>query len=337
MSAGYNYCRARERRSVALLKKAGLVLTFSGTRRKLASFIIFMSLLTTIPLASAHLASPVYSAWTTNIPTIDGTMSPGEWTDAAVRDFTLDMRDRTWGLSYENLSARFYVKNDENNIYAAVQIFDEDYDAANFIAGWDRFGLLFDDDHSGDPLVDGDNGEGFDTYAGPPPAAWYENNDLYWNSSANTWLADVGVGGTEDGEIVWSHSDPVEEHNGTYTIEMWIPLVGSDGDGYDLDITSLPWTLGFKIWFFENDEAIDGVYPDDPGTGKNVLETKNADTFGNLVLAKRPPPPPVGGIAAPIVIQIKEPNLLTPLIWLASAIMCPIALTAILVKLKKKK
>jgi hypothetical protein len=44
----------------------------------------------------------------------------------------------------------------------------------------------------------------------------------------------------------------------------------------------------------------------------------------------------VGGMAAPIVIPINEPNLLTPLIWLASVII-PIVLTVAFVKLKKKK
>jgi len=48
-------------------------------------------------------------------------------------------------------------------------------------------------------------------------------------------------------------------------------------------------------------------------------------------------PPVVGGMAAPIVIPINEPDLLTPLIWLASAIVFPIALTVVFVKLKKKK
>jgi hypothetical protein len=327
---------------VGKLKKRGSFVALIGSKRIFSLLILLTLFLMIVYPAFADLGTPVYSSWTTNPPTIDGVISGGEWTDAAVRDFTLDMRDRTWGFSYENLSARFYVKNDENNIYAAVQIFNEDYDANSaFGDKYDGLGLLFEDNHD-HVLVDGDNGEGCELNE---TSIYYANNDLYYSSSSpeicfggtgHSWYADTQVGKNNDGAMSWSHNNPIEEQSGTYTFEMRIPLMGSDGDAYDLYITSLPRTLGFKIWFFEMDEVIDGVYPDAPAVGKNDEEIENGGTFGNLVLAA-PPPPAVGGRAAPIVIPINEPNLLIPLIWFVSAIMFPIALAVVFLKFKKKK
>jgi hypothetical protein len=45
----------------------------------------------------------------------------------------------------------------------------------------------------------------------------------------------------------------------------------------------------------------------------------------------------VGGMAAPIMIPVGEANLLVPLIWLTSAIVCSVASAVLFVKLKKKK
>jgi hypothetical protein len=332
---GYSYCRGRERRRVNLMKKKGKIIDFMRSKRKISSLMLVMFFLIIVSPASADLGAPVYSSWTTNPPTIDGAISGGEWTDAAVRDFTFDMRLRGLDVSIENLSARFYVKNDANNIYAAVQIFDEDYDAANLGNHYDAFALLFEDNHD-HVLVFGDNGVGIHMW---PGSSFHTNNDAYYNSSSTQWLPDAGsppsgAGKTNDGAFSWSHTNPVEEGTGTYTFEMTIPLVGSDGDAYDLAITSCATTLGFKIWFHEKDEGMDGVYPDDTATWPNDLEIIDGTKFGNLVLAC--PPPAVGGLAAPIVIPPNGANLLTPLIWLASVIMVPIALTVIIIKLKKK-
>jgi hypothetical protein len=336
MSAEYNYYRGRERRRVGILKKRGSVLTLIGSKRKVSLLILIMLFLMMVPPASADLVT-VNSRWTYTIPTIDATIASGEWADAEVVDFTFDMRFRGIDISQDNLSARFYVKNDENNIYAAVEIFDEDYDARDSGDFYDGFALLFEDNHD-HVLVDGDNGEGIRMWIGSPSHA---NNDWYYNSSSS-WIPDgasppFGAGKTNDGEFAWTHTNKTENAIGDYTFEMKIPLVGADGDAYDLAITSLPETLGFKIWFFEMDLGTDGVYPDDTAYHPNGLETEDGTKFGNLVLAKRPPPPVVGGMAAPIVIPINEPNLLTPLIWLATAIIVPIALTVVFVKLKKKK
>jgi len=320
-----------------MLKKRGIVLGVMRSKRKI-SVLIFLTLFLMVVLpASADLGTPVYSSWTTNPPTIDGVISGGEWTDATTRDFTLDMRLRGYDLSIKNLSARLYVKNDGTDIYAAVQIFDEDYNSLDIGDYYDGFALLFEDNHD-HILADGDNGEGIRIWGGSP---FHHNNDLYYNSSSS-WLADAalppaGANKTNDGAFAWNHTNPIETYNGTYTFEMRIPLVGSDGDAYDLAITSCATTLGFKIWFFDLNAVTDGVYPDDTGEWHNRLETEDGYKFGNLVLACPPPPPTVGGTAAPIIIPINEISLLNPLIWLASAIMLPLVATVLFVKLKKKK
>lgn len=278
-----------------------------------------MLFLMLIPPTSAHLETPVYSKWTTNPPTIDGVISIGEWTDAATRSFSLYIN------STKTLSAKLYVKNDGTNIYAAVEVYNEDYDDLDAGGLFDGLFLFFDDNHNGN-LETGENGEGATTWFLDP---FYTYHDLYHQS----WLPDDPYGGTEDGAMAWTHSNPTTGAIGDYVFEMEIPLVGTDGDGFDLVITSLPKTVGFKIYF--KDKGIDSVYPDDPLIVDNASEIENGDTFGDLVLAG--PPAAVGGMAAPIAIPIDVSNLLTPLIWLASAITLPIALTVAFVKLKKKK
>lgn len=351
--------------------------------------------------ASADLVT-VNSRWAYTSPTIDGVMSSGEWDDATVVDFPLNMTKSDGSLN-QTLDARFYVKNNLTHICAAVQIFNDDYDAEDGPGlHYDSFALLFEDDHD-HTLETGDNGAAVDIWDG---GSSHLNNDWYWHGY---WDLDFYAGQTNDNALSWSHTNLTEEAIGNYTFEMGIPLVGSDGDAYDLAITTLPATVGFKIWFHERDEGIFGVYPDDPTIGDNSLEISDGSTFGNLILHPRYTltitttaggttnpasgvhtygwgevanvlaipsggymfhhweldtvpvgstnpysvtmdmdhtlhavfmvykPPAVGGMAAPIAIQINEPNLLAALIWLASAIIFPLVATIAFVKLKKKK
>jgi len=388
-----------------ILEKRGSTLALVRSKIRFSLLLSLILCLMMVPLASADLGAPgttCNSRWAYTIPTINGAISAGEWTDATVRDFTLEMRKSNGSLN-QTLSARFYVKNDLTNIYAAVQIFNDDYDAQNVVGlHYDTFALFFEDDHD-HVLENGDNGVGIDIWNG----SWaHLNNDWYWHGY---WDYDFFAGKTNDGAFNWSHTYPIEEAIGNYTFEMRIPLVGSDGDDYDLAITTLPATVGFKIWFRERDEEIFGVYPDDPAIGDNSQEIGDGSKFGNLILHPRytltitttaggttspapgphtygwgevatvsaipnpgyvldhweldgsnvgapnpisvtmytnhtlravfrlAPPPAVGGTAAPIVVPINKPASLAPLIWLASTIIFPIAVTVVFVKLKKKK
>jgi len=326
MSAEHSICCGRERRRVEILKKRGLVLALMRSKRKASLLILLTLFLIMVPSASAHLGSPVYSFWTTNPPTIDGVISGGEWADATLVNFAFEMRGLGGGLG-DTLVAKFYVKNDGNNLYVAILVFDEDYDAVDGLSLWDGCAIFFEEDNDGN-LDDYDTGMEAETFSG---ALCYTDHDMVHR----TWDLDINNGGNEDGEMAWTHSVMVEDAIGDYAFEMRIPLTTSpDGDTFDLAITSLPRTVGFKLWFY--DKGFHGVYPDDTGEDVNAYETEYGDTYGDLVLAA-PPPPTVGGIAAPIAIPINEPSLLTPLIWLVSAIIFPIVLTVVFVKLKKKK
>jgi hypothetical protein len=384
------------------------------SKGKFFPLILFALLLIMVPPASAvGFGAPgttYNSHWVypSHVPTIDGHVTPGEYANATVRDFTFNMRTST-NASVKNVNARLLVKNDYVNIYAAIQIFNVPYNDRNSTARWDAIALFFDNNHTG-VIAQGDQGEEITTN---PSSLCYSNHDLYYNSSL-LWMPDVSVPGKhEDGALAWNHTGrPTLDKIGNYTVEMKIPLVDMDV-GYGLAITTLPKTIGYKVWFYEGWynstlHYVAGVYPDntliDP-----TSQTTNAATFGNLILNPLytltiiPPtaggttsPAPgaykydfgevatvtaipsggyafdhwvldtfsvgsanpysvtmndyknhtlqavfrplvVGGMAAPIIIPVGEPNLLTPLILLTSAIICSIASTVLFAKLKKKK
>ena len=241
---------------------------------------IMISLLVSItPTASAHIGSDVNSLWATTTPTIDGILAPGEWADAATVSFSMEMRSRTDGSLNKTLEAKFYVKNDWNKLYFLIQIFNDDYEAQDFANRWNGLCVLFDEDHNG--VIDiGENGEGVTTWTGSP---FYSKNDLYY-AGGGFWDADVNAGKNNDGNLAWSHTNPTQGAIGNWTFEMAIPLVGSDGDAYDFAISSLPKTVGFKIWFQEPSKGTDGVYPDDPTDNININEISNGATFGTLII-----------------------------------------------------
>ena len=120
------------------------------------------------------------------------------------------------------------------------------------------------------------------TWTGSP---FYSTNDLYYDSVGGLWTSDVSAGKTNDGAIAFSHTVPIQNALGDWTFEMRIPLVGSDL-GYDFNIltSQLPKTVGYKVWFFDQNKGIDGVYPDEPAVSVNLDETFNAATFGNLII-----------------------------------------------------
>jgi hypothetical protein len=251
-------------------------------RRALGLVVVSITMLLFISaFAHADLEPTVNSLWATTVPTINGTIGPGEWADAAVRNFTLEMRSRTDGSLLKTLNASFLVKNSWNNLYCAVQIFNDDYEAQDAVGRYNGLFMLFDDNHN--HVVDvGDNGEGVTTWTGSP---FYSHNDLYYFGS-DFWDADFYAGKTNDGSMAFSHTNPVQGAMGDWTFEMTIPLVGTDGDGYDfaISLASLPKTVGYKIWFQEPAKGTDGVYPDEPAISKNILETGNGATFGNLII-----------------------------------------------------
>jgi len=245
-------------------------------------FVSLMILFLTVlrpPSAHADIGIDIDSSWASAVPVIDGHISAGEWADATVRNFTLDMRSRTDGSYNRTLQGTLYVKNNLTYVLFAVQIFNDTYMAQDVSSRYKGLAILFNDNDNG-TLAVGDNGEGVTTWVGSP---FYSHNDLYY-AGGNFWDSDFDAGQTNDGALKWSHTNPVQNAIGNWTFEMAIPLVGSDGPAYDFNITSLPQTIGYKLWFEEPSKGLDGVYPDDHTTLQSIQQIYDAATFGDLTL-----------------------------------------------------
>lgn len=226
-------------------------------------------------LAHADIGTDIDSGWALTPPNINGIMALGEWANATVRDFTINMTSRTNGALNTTLYGRLYVENNLTYAFLAVQLYNTDYEAKDAGGKFDGLFMLFDENDTG-TLVLGDNGEGMQAWNLSP---YYSSNDLYYDG-AGSWYPDTSAPGNNDGAMAWSHTDPVQYHLGNWTFEMMIPLVGSDG--YDFHIASLPHTVGYKIWYEQPYNGLDGVYPDDPTILKSLDETTNAATFGDM-------------------------------------------------------
>jgi hypothetical protein len=242
--------------------------------------LIVLSWASITPHVSANLGTPINSGWAAVSPVINGVISPGEWSSASVRNFTLQMRSRTNGSVNRTLTGTLYVMNNRTYLFIAIQIFKDDYEALDFSSRYDGIAVLFDNNYTG-TLVVGDQGEGFTAWKYSP---FYSANDLYY-AGGGTWDSDVDAGKTNDGALAWSFApaNPVQGQIGNWTFEMGIPLVGSD-PGYDFNIRTLPHTVGYKIWFQQPGYGLDGVYPDDTAITKSIQQISNASTFGTLFI-----------------------------------------------------
>jgi hypothetical protein len=235
--------------------------------------------------AFADIGTDINSHWAWTAPTIDGTITttPGEWSNASIRNFVFDMRDDSnnhrW---YKN--ATLYVMNNYTYLFIAVRIYNDTYWALDSKNQWKGLGVFFNNNDNG-TLGAGENGEMKTTWTGSP---FYSRNDLYYNTSdGGYWDTDVNPlshsGGTNDGAIAFSHTNPSNGALGNWTFEMKIPLVGSD-PSMDFHITPamLPKILGYKLEFEDMKNHVTGVYPDD--ASYPVDQTTNAATFGDLII-----------------------------------------------------
>ena len=251
----------------------------AGAAVLIVLFFMVIALVRMSPTVKADLGTTIDSGWASTPPVINGNIAPGEWANATVTNFTLQMRSRSTGSLNKTLNGRFYVENNWTDIFLAVQIFNDDYEAHDLGSHYKGLAVLFDDNDSG-TLVVGDNGEGVTTWVSSP---FYSNNDLYYTGGGpGAWDSDVDAGQTNDGSLKWSHTNETTGALGNWTFEMMIPFVGSDGPAYDFNITSLPATVGFKIWFQDPGNGFDGVYPDNPTIAQSIDQTSNASTFGDI-------------------------------------------------------
>jgi hypothetical protein len=192
------------------------------------------------------------------------------------------MRSRSTGALNKTLNAKLYVKNNYTYLDVAIQIFNDTYWATNGGSRYKGFAIMFNNNDNGS-LGFGENGEEIQTW---PFAPFYlPKNDLYYDKVSALWSADVFAGKTNDGAIAFTHTNPVQGAFGNWTVEMSIPLVGSD-PGYDFNIlkSQLPKEIGYKIAFYDLVSGCDGVYPDDPSINVNFQETFNAATYGDFII-----------------------------------------------------
>ncbi len=161
----------------------------------------------------------VLTAWAFTAPTIDGFVTPGEWSSASTRSF---MMTRGSGFT-GNLS----VMNDATDLYILIAASDDDLDAGDSIL------VAFDNNNDGVARSAGDdalevNGGGmfldqFYTGASPPAVA-----------------LDAANGGTSDGEGAAAAS------GGFNVFEIRHPLNSAD-DNHDVGLTSgVPVRFGIR-------------------------------------------------------------------------------------------
>ncbi len=228
----------------------------------------------------ADIPPDINSHWASTPPTINGIITPGEWSTAAVVPFTMQMRGRNPPYDVaKTLNGTFMVMNNATYLFVAIQIYNVVFLNHDINQNYTTCCILFSNNDS-NTLYVGDQGEGVTTWNGTL-SPFYLHNDLYYTGSY--WDSDIDASMTNDGSFAWTHTNPVHGQIGNYTFEMAIPLVGSDL-GYDFNITSLPWTVGFKIWFAEPANAIDGVFPDNMVQARSNDQITNASSYGDLII-----------------------------------------------------
>jgi len=191
--------------------------------------------------------APYFKAWTDTSPVINGVLDSGEWGDADTMNFQLQIDYYGSGES-ETHDTKVYVMNDFDNLYYAVELFEEDFDR------YDLLMIDFDNENDGRFKDVGENILKF----------WCDGSghmDHYSTVSETGYLVvypDVILGlGTYDGEGTVSHSNPVENEIGDYFFEISFPLDSLDddhdfsliyGDMVGFVITYIEWQLGSGTW-----------------------------------------------------------------------------------------
>jgi len=240
-------------------------------QKKMLVFLLLCTL-AFVPMkrVTGYVTGPVlYSAWTTSPPTIDGGTGPDppdEWADANRYDIIYS-DDGLYGGFWE--SATLWIKNDGDFLYLMWN--KTDIDTVGTL--WDQY-VGFDVDNDG--VLEYSEEDGKVAYNGALGGEIVK--DYYWDGA---WLLDIDAGGTDDGEQATNGPIPLYR-------EMIIPL--SSGDMYDIDVSAGD-TVGFflQAWSGPVEEwGFGDIYywwPED-------ANGEDATTWGQLVLASPPGPPP---------------------------------------------
>ncbi len=197
----------------------------------IVAFLITLVSLVPVSPSFGH-SGDVLSAWSVTTPTIDGTISTGEWVDAAVVDFTLSYCE-------EEHDVTLYVKNDETYLYLAVVVRDEEYSNLAEM-GHDFANFYFDNNNNGATDV-GEDGL----------AIRFDNTvfeDTYNPNGVNGWsYSDDSDGGSNDLVGAVTHTNPVPDGVGDYTFEYRHPLDSAD-DAHDFSLSEGD-IVGFRFSF----------------------------------------------------------------------------------------
>jgi hypothetical protein len=214
---------------------------------------------------------PTHAASTTNVSlsaigtaTIDGAMSPGEWTSAASVSIPVNVPVSEGGGT---ASAMLYVMNDATQIYFAFKV-----PRAAFVTA--SFAMNFDNDNDGQ-LEAGDDGFVFNTDPFGPPTLF----DIYRYTCPEAPAGSGGCsgfddsdGGTTDGVGAVSISD------GFTIYEVSRPLNNAD-DAHDFSLNPSG-KLGFSLFY----RVIVGEFPDGFSDTTFPLSGAGEIVIGNPVI-----------------------------------------------------
>jgi len=185
-------------------------------KKRLISLLLVVSMLAVMLVAAnvafADQGVPITSGWTSVPPTLDSTISPGEW-------------DNAYALTFA--SGIVYVMNDDTNLYIAAVIPDGTPSISDFLS------ILFDDSHDA-ALTDGDE---------DAKSAIYLDGvtDWHWHDLPVSWQVDI----TNDLLAGSGYAYAA----GQYTIEMGMPL--NSGDTEDLSASAGD-TVGLELVYSDN-------------------------------------------------------------------------------------
>ena len=214
----------------------------------------------------------VESAYTENVPTIDGIINPDEWDDATkISKEFISMYDSNNSFSETHMMDAFF-KNDVENLYIAITISDDDYN--NSEEDFDLICINFDDPHDG-VFNEGEDWKLLST--SPVYENYYDENQRI-NTPLNS-ENDDDQGGSQDG------IGAIRYQSGFYYGEVTIPL--NSGDNLDIQ-TTVGDVIGFNIVFVDHYYLVDEILS---VGGWPFLNPDNATYWGDLKLGTPPPPP----------------------------------------------
>jgi len=220
----------------------------------LIAVLLISALAVTMRMPGAE-AQPVLSAWALTPPTINGILELGEWAGADSISFKTSLGE----------SGVLYMMNDEENLYLAIAIQDDDWNSP-----LDRVVFYFDNDNDGTGPEQGD--DQIAAMGASLPYDGYANFEplLAWRTDP---ILDVEAAGTGSG--------------GTNYFELSHPLNSTDDD-HDFSL-SFGDTIGFTLKY-KDENAGNGWWP------TSYLVPEN---FAKILVASSSPAP-VGGVILPV-------------------------------------